>query len=326
MNDITAASTVTPLRARDYTGAQLSLMRRTVAADCDDAEFNLFLEAARRIGLDPFRRQIYAVVYNKKKAEKRRMSIITGIDGFRAVAARNGDYRPDEDEPQIEYSEAAKNPQSNPLGIVKAAVKCWKFGPDKQWHPLTGVAYWDEFAPLKEGGAMVETGEVWPDSGKPKKEFQGNGTFTLPADSKWRSMARVMIAKCAEAQAIRKGWPEDLSGVYAPEEMERATVIDGTATEIVEEYQREERLKLVNARDSIALWWRAGEQVELVPLGQVFDRCCKFIRGCDTDTEILNWRRTNEHSLNEFWARSKADALELKKQIEARLVALEPKP
>jgi hypothetical protein len=46
------------------------------------------MEVARRVGLDPFRRQIYAVVYNKDKPKKRKMSIITGIDGFRAVAAR----------------------------------------------------------------------------------------------------------------------------------------------------------------------------------------------------------------------------------------------
>jgi phage recombination protein Bet len=324
MNEVTVTNTVTPLRARDYTPAQLQLMKRTVAADCDDSEFNLFMEVARRVGLDPFRRQIYAVVYNKKKADKRKMSIITGIDGFRAVAARNGDYRPDENEAEIVYDKAMANPQSNPLGIVKAVVRCFKYGPDKEWHQLTGVAYWDEFAPLQEKKNKVDTGEKWPD-GNPKFDQVGTGEFTLPQDSKWRSMARVMIAKCAEAQAIRKGWPEDLSGIYAPEEMERANVIDGTATEIVEEHLKEERLKLVNAKDSIAIWWRAGEALEMVPLGKVFDACCKFVRACDTDTEIRNWLRTNEVSLKEFWARSKADALELKKQIEARIKAVEPK-
>jgi phage recombination protein Bet len=130
MNEVSVTNTVTPLRARDYTPAQLQLMKRTVAADCDDSEFNLFMEVQRRVGLDAFRRQIYAVVYNKDKPKKRKMSIITAIDGFRAVAARNGDYRPDENEPLIEYDEALKNPEHNPLGIVKAVVKCFKFGPD----------------------------------------------------------------------------------------------------------------------------------------------------------------------------------------------------
>src|SRR3546814_3753630 len=59
----------------------------------------------KRVGLDPFRRQIYAVVYSKDKPDKRKMSIITGIDGFRAVAARNRDYRPDDIESRIRSEE-----------------------------------------------------------------------------------------------------------------------------------------------------------------------------------------------------------------------------
>lgn len=82
-----------------YSRAQIDLIKRTVAADCDHTEFDLFMEVARRIGLDPFRKQIYAVVYNKDKPERRKMSIITGIDGYRAVAARSDRYRPDDQPP-----------------------------------------------------------------------------------------------------------------------------------------------------------------------------------------------------------------------------------
>src|SRR5689334_9788452 len=120
MNQLAVQNTVVPIRPRDYAPSQLALIQRTVAADCEPTEFNLFMEVARRVGLDPFRRQIYAVVYNKDKPKKRRMSIITGIDGFRAVAARSGNYRPDENEAEITYDEALKNPLSNPHGIVKA--------------------------------------------------------------------------------------------------------------------------------------------------------------------------------------------------------------
>ena len=79
-------SEVVPIRASqpiNYTGKQMELIKRTVAADCNNTEFDLFLEVARRIGLDPFRKQIYAVVYSKDKPDKRKMSIITGIDGYR---------------------------------------------------------------------------------------------------------------------------------------------------------------------------------------------------------------------------------------------------
>ena len=49
----------------DYTGAQLMTIKRTVASDTNDMEFDLFMEAARSYGLDPFRRQISAIVFSK---------------------------------------------------------------------------------------------------------------------------------------------------------------------------------------------------------------------------------------------------------------------
>jgi len=38
----------------------------------------------------------------------------------------------------------------------------------------------------------------------------------------WREKPRVMLAKCAEARALRRAFPADLSGLYAQEEMDRA--------------------------------------------------------------------------------------------------------
>ncbi len=76
--------------ANRFSAAQLDLIKRTVAIDTNPAEFDLFVTVARNAGLDPFRRQISALVFSKGDAAKRRMSIITGIDGLRTIAV-NGD-------------------------------------------------------------------------------------------------------------------------------------------------------------------------------------------------------------------------------------------
>lgn len=73
---------------------QLALIRRTVAKDCDAAEFDLFIHVCRAVRLDPLRRQIYAFVFGKDNPKKRQMTIVTSIGGYRSIAERTGNYRP----------------------------------------------------------------------------------------------------------------------------------------------------------------------------------------------------------------------------------------
>lgn len=294
-----------------YADRDLALIRRTVAADCNNDEFDLFIWTARHMGLDPLRKQVYAMVFSKDDPKKRRMSIIVGIDGFRAIAARSGDYRPDEDEPTIEYSPDLKCP-TNPHGILKASVRVWKHS-HGGWHKTTGVAYWDEFAPIKEEWAFdAEAGKRKP-----------TGRQTLDASGNWTKMPRVMIAKCAEAQALRKAWPDDFSNVYAPEEIDRSRASDLLPSEAAAEGEKSERMEKIGVgKDAVPMTFDEAGTVELVQLGQVADRCMAYLRdNADERTSIFEWQLRNRAGLREFWAKAPGDALAVKAAIEKALTS-----
>ena len=293
--------------AGGFNHRDLALIKRTVAADTTDDEFNLFISYCQSLQLDPRRRQIYALVYNKNKPDKRKMSIIVGIDGFRSVAARTGCYRPDDEEPRFEFDPGAKGP-SNPLGLVKATVKVFQHS-HGSWFPVSGVAYWDEFAPVKEEWAEGEDGKRRP-------------TGKKAPDGKWATMPRIMLAKCAEAQALRKAWPDSFSSVYAPEAMDQAS-LDVLPAEAATQGAQEERLARISAGKTILLDMMNGAAIEPVEIGKFADRVMGFIEAHkDEPSQIGLFQIRNRHALREHWAMNPGDSLELKKQFESAIVAV----
>ena len=286
--------------------AQIQLIQR-MNPDCNSIEFDQFIHVSAQLGLDPLRKQIYAFVFNKANPDKRRMSIVVGIDGFRSVAKRSRESRPDNRAPRFTYDPALVDDAKNPLGLVSCEVSVFQFS-HGEWHEVTAIAFWDEFAPIVEGGKWTED----PETGR--RFFKKDGTVQLdPAKDSWRKMARIMLSKCAEAQAIRRAWPEDLSAIYADEEIDRARTIDLTATELAEQAGVEARLSQIGGADAIL--FDMGDGLERVPLAKAGDTILAKFRDMQPH-EVLQWKNANRVPLQEFWARSKADALEIKKEIE----------
>lgn len=291
----------------DYSGAQLKVIR-SQNPDLTPAEFDTMIEIARAAGLNLFRRQLSAIVFSKKNADRRRVAYVVGIDGYRGMADRTGTYMPHED-PTEWVIDPTIDDQMNPAKLVSATVKVKKFG-HGAWHTFSATAHWSEFAPIEDEWGEDETGRRRKTG---KKKLADN----------WAKMPRLMLAKVAEAQALRRGWPDTMAGVYAEDEMERERVLDLTATEVLDEYRETERLAKIGGPNAVMMDWMDGQPLERVPLGKIADQLMAWIGMPDRSaSEIEVLRDRNRHSFQEFWARSPGDALAVKTAIEERIAAL----
>ena len=290
------------------TSGQLSLVKTTIAKDCNHDEFNLFMEAAKSYGLDPFRKQILPMVFNKNARDqsKRRLSIIVARDGLRVIAQRCKNYRPASEKAEWETDPTLVGPL-NPKGLISCTVYLWQQDARGEWFKVKGEAEWDEFAPITEEWGEDEQGKRRP-----------TGKKVLDASGNWAKMPKVMLEKCAEAQALRAGWPEQFGGIYAEEEMDRAKVLDASASDIVEAEYEERRMRAIGAADSITVTWGHGWALENVPLGQFADRAVEYIRETAPAT-LAKWRDANRVGLQQFWAKAPGDAHAIKQLIEAKL-------
>ncbi|GLI94674.1 phage recombination protein Bet [Methylocystis echinoides] len=284
-----------------YNPRDLALIRRTVAADTTDDEFALFIHWARSLRLDPLRRQTHAFVFSKSDPKRRRLSLVTSIEGYRAIAARTGNYRPDEQEPTFITDETLKS-ELNPAGLISCSIRVWQHS-HGQWFQITGTARWDEFAPIRTV----------------RVDNQPTDRKVLDKSGKWADMPFLMLAKCAEAQALRKGWPEDLANTFVGEEVDQAAPNLHPAEAAAEGATRE-RLERIGGREGIIVDWLDETPLEPVPIGRLADRIIAYIRDRRRDNRtIIAWRERNRHALREFWARAPADALGVKQAIEQAL-------
>lgn len=341
MNALIPSRTGALARSHPQFTRRLSLFTKTVGKELIGAEIDEAIEWCEIYGANPFTRDIYFFVFGKVGTDERRVVPVLSIGLYRKIAARSGRYRPDDKAGRFRYDETLKGP-ANPKGIIDCEVSVYQFS-HGTWHPVMGHVRWDERAPIIEGGEGGSKweeipGEVWPAghkfAGKPKVKRVPIGDVIVQLDPKkknWHTMPETMLEKCAEAAAIRKGWPNETAGSYVEGELDAAHTIELTATEIVSQAEREQRFEKIGGSNVIMIDWLDGEALQPVPAGKFFDQANGFIRkhmapGNEEAAHILQWRDRNKHSINQFWALEKDAALALKKELEKVETSIKEEP
>lgn len=160
-------------------------------------------------------------------------TIQTGIDGFRVIRDRKGTYQGQTEEwcgTDGVWTDVWLKSEHPAAARVRLYINGFQV-------PVPGIARWSEYA--------------------------------QESSPTWKKMPALMLAKCAEALALRKAYPQDLSGLY-------------TTDEIPEAEQNEDGVHVVTtmrdtappkpARDARSWWSLIQEQSDVEGLATVWEQ------------------------------------------------------
>lgn len=218
----------------DYSNAKvLGVIKATIAPDATNEEFAYFIALCQSTHLNPLKREIWFIKtksYTNKRGETvdGKVQIMTGVNGFYAIANSYEEF----DGIEIETT---RDKDGRP---IESCARAWR--KDRKF-PSTGRAIWAE------------------DAGE-EKSYSGKLTV-------WGQRPSVMLEKVAEARALRKAFPQQLSNLYLPEEFdaserevvvkpaEKAAALDKILAEpvLVPEPQEQEQPKIEAKKKAVEL-------------------------------------------------------------------------
>jgi phage recombination protein Bet len=198
-----SSATLAVREGQDFWDAkQLAALAQLGIKDASNADLAVYLHYCQKTGLDPFSRQIYMLSRRVKDGDsyETRQAIQIGIDGYRIIASRAARR----DGVTISYGQTL-----------------WYDGDGRAW-PV-----WTRPEPPAACTVIVRRGaDDFPGIARFASFAQYKDRDRTILSGQWAIMGDHLIAKCAEAQALRRAFPHDLAGTST---MEEGGAVDGSS-------------------------------------------------------------------------------------------------
>jgi len=198
----TVAQKATSLAVRMGASPEMvELVRAQIAPGAPDDVLALFFARCQQLGADPLGKMLYVIPRTQNVPPERSgtgrwekqtiWQMQSSIDLFRAVAesheasayaGQDGPYWCGEDGVWVDVWLKKEHPSAAKVGVLRHGFAA----------PLSAIATWNEYAQTDKDGK---------------------------ATGMWKNMPALMLAKCAEALALRKAFPAKLNGIYTSDEM-----------------------------------------------------------------------------------------------------------
>lgn len=241
---MTESTDLVPVERRDLTNATpevmgvqerladsrfLQLIRDAYFRGCDDLEFQFAIETCRHLGLDPIAKQIWFMKIWDSDLRRDVVTPVVSIDGLRLRAERSGKY-------------AGQLPPE------------W-CGPDGQWRDV----WLEDFPPSAARVGVLRSDFQAPVYGIVRYKSFVKTKKSGEATRFWKTSPDHMLAKCAEANAIKKCFPAETSGHYKVQDVDRFETSDEHAF----------RVKSIDVKGLLGDLKGAATDEQLVELGEL---------------------------------------------------------
>lgn len=259
MNDIAKRNNGGALMTAEQAESIFTALKTSLYPGASDASVELVLAYCRASGLDPMTKPVHIVpmkVSTGRKDEngydikEMRDVVMPGIGLYRINAARTGEY--------VGCSE----PEFGPTKTMTIPTEVWGDGANgrRTKRPGPDMTFdYPEWCRITVFRLVEGQPRAFPAKEYFLENYATAGNDSAVPNAMWKKRPFGQLAKCTEAQGIRKGFPEAVGSQPTADEMEGKEIIDSTATVVSQQPAKPAQLSpyAATAFDKNLPVWRA---------------------------------------------------------------------